>query len=228
MGVTTARNPVPRRRTRMRSTVSPSSRCTHGDSRRPWGIRRPAPPSERTGSSNPWTLTPSPTQRLSLTGRPPLATAPSRRVDLPTPPGPASTTSWPPIRTPETCSGTAPATPAHHSAGYCTIAERSSRVPRPGAARASARVDHPGRWRAVTSSRSPATRTRRSTPLAHASSITTTEPSLHAPRVSGCMCSCEKRERFSSTVTRTSSVSGSVSSPAHVSRAKAVHWRDRV
>ena len=75
------------------------------------------PTGTRSGSRTPYTTVPSVTARLSHAARPPAATSRVTRLVLPTPPGPASTTTVPATSTVETCIGTRPWSEARHSTG---------------------------------------------------------------------------------------------------------------
>ena len=105
---------------------SAAARC------RPWGMRRPPPPSTRIGSTRPQTMMPSPTARLSAVARPPAAISASSSVDRPTPLWAVTSGVDAPARQADACSGARPCRPAHHSAGYCIEHRAREQVePRP-------------------------------------------------------------------------------------------------
>src|SRR6266571_6977018 len=108
----------PRSSTTRRSGARTATRPGIAVSRRPCGMRRPPPPSTRSGSTTPQALAPSATHTLSQIALPPAASSLDTSVDLPTPPGPASSaTPRSPTVQAEACSGARPRVPAHHRAG---------------------------------------------------------------------------------------------------------------
>ena len=89
--------PSPRRTTTTASGRMARGRVPQACSRRPWVVRAPVcrPPASRSGSATPYAVSPSVAARLSHIATPPRARSPETNVDLPTPPGPASTHDGP-------------------------------------------------------------------------------------------------------------------------------------
>jgi hypothetical protein len=120
--------------------------------------RRPGEPASGgtlSGSATPSMVVPSETARLSHTARPPAASSRATRLDLPTPPGPASSTAVPSISRTDTCSGASPRTAAHHSTGWWSSTWPRSARNRVRSAWRATNARGAGRQRVRTTSSSP-------------------------------------------------------------------------